>query len=73
MCNQSLFKWWRHLHYWRNNRQRLFEHRKFDANLWKSSSPKLLKKILRYCTKIDLGYLQLKFIQMVAPPTLFAK
>ena len=33
MCNQSLFKWWRHLHYWRNNSQRQFEHRKFDANL----------------------------------------
>ena len=33
MCNQSLFKWWRHLHYWRNNLQRQFEHRKFDANL----------------------------------------
>ena len=28
MCNQSLFKWWRHLHYWRNNSQRQFEHRK---------------------------------------------
>ena len=33
MCNQSLFKWWRHLFYWRNNSQRQFEHRKFDANL----------------------------------------
>ena len=33
MCNQSLFKWWCHLHYWRNNSQRQFEHRKFDANL----------------------------------------
>ena len=33
MCNQSLFKWWCHLHYWRNNIQRQFEHRKFDANL----------------------------------------
>ena len=22
MCNQSLFKWWHHLHYWRNNSQR---------------------------------------------------
>ena len=33
MCNQSLFKWWGHLHYWRNNRQRQFEHRKFDAKL----------------------------------------
>ena len=28
MCNQSLFKWWRHLHYWRNNSQRQFEHKK---------------------------------------------
>ena len=27
MCYQSLFKWWRHLHYWRNNSQRQFEHR----------------------------------------------
>ena len=33
MCDQSLFRWWRHLHYWRNNSQRQFEHRKFDANL----------------------------------------
>ena len=33
MGNQSLFKWWRHLHYWQNNSQRQFEHRKFDANL----------------------------------------
>ena len=33
MCNQSLFKWWRHLHYWQNNSQRQFEHRKLDANL----------------------------------------
>ena len=33
MCNQSLFKWWCHLHYWRNNSQRQFEHRKFDAKL----------------------------------------
>ena len=48
MCNQSLFKWWCHLHYWRNNSQRQFEHRKFDANVWKSSSPKLLDKILRH-------------------------
>ena len=48
MCNQSLFKWCCHLHYWRNNSQRQFEHRKFDANVWKSSSPKLLNKILRY-------------------------
>ena len=32
MCNKSLFKWWRHLHYWRNNSQRQFQHRKFDAN-----------------------------------------
>ena len=40
MCNQSLFKWWCHLHYWRNNSQRQFEHRKFDANLRKSYSPK---------------------------------
>ena len=31
--NQSLFKWWHHLHYWQNNSQRQFEHRKFDANL----------------------------------------
>ena len=30
MCNQSLFKWWHHLHYWRNNSQRQFEYRKFE-------------------------------------------
>ena len=37
ICYQSLFKWWRHLHYWRNNSQRQFEHRKFDAKFdkWK--------------------------------------
>ena len=73
MCNQSLFKWWRHLHYLRNNSERQFEHRKFDANLLRSSSPKLLNRILRYYMKIDLGYVQLKCVQMVAPPTLFAK
>ena len=33
MCNQSLFRWWCNLHYWRNNSQRQFVHRKFDANL----------------------------------------
>ena len=31
MCNQNLFKWWCHLHYLRNNSERQFEHRKFDA------------------------------------------
>ena len=55
MCDQNLFKWWRHLHYWRNNSQRQFEHRKFDADLQKSSSPKLLHKILRYYIQIVLG------------------
>ena len=69
MCYQSLFKWWLHLYYWRNNSQRQFEHRKFDANLLKSSSPKLLNKIYRYYIQIVLGYVQLKFVQMVAPPT----
>ena len=73
MCNQNLFKWWRHLHYWRNNSQRQFEHRKFDANVWKSSSPKLLNKILRYYIQIVLGYVLSKFVQMVVPPTLLAK
>ena len=24
MCNQSLFKWWCHLHYWQNSSQRQF-------------------------------------------------
>ena len=42
MCNQSVFKWWchlhywrnnSHLHYWRNNSQRQFKHRKFDSSL----------------------------------------
>ena len=73
MCNQSLFKWWRHLHYLRNNSERQFEHRKFDANLLKSSSPKLLNKILRYYIQIVLGYVLSKFVKTVAPPTLFAK
>ena len=62
MCYSSLFKWWHQLHYQRINSQRPFEHRKFDANLCKSSSPKLLDKILRYCTQIVLGYVQLKNI-----------
>ena len=44
MCNQSLFKWWCHLHYLQINSERQFEQRKFDANLRKSSSPKLLIK-----------------------------
>ena len=26
MCNLSLFKWWRHLHYRQNNSQKQFEH-----------------------------------------------
>ena len=54
----------RHLHYWRNNSQRQFEHSKLNANLRKSSSPKLLNRILRYYTQIVLGYVQLKFVQM---------
>ena len=68
MCNQSLFKWWRHLHNWQNNSQRQFEHSKFNANICKSSSPKLLDKILRYLIKIVLGYVKSKFVQTVAPP-----
>ena len=52
MCYQSLFKWWRYLHYQRNYSQRQFEHRNFDANLLKSSSPKLLDKFLRYYIQI---------------------
>ena len=55
MCNQILFKWWRYLHYLRNNSEKQFEHRKFDANLLKSSSPKLLNKSLRYYIQISLG------------------
>ena len=33
MFNQSLFKWWCHLHYLLTNSQRQFEHGKFDVNL----------------------------------------
>ena len=73
MCYQILFKWWRHLHYWQNNSQRQFEHRKFDVNVGKSSSPKLLNRILRYYIQTGLGYVLSKFVQMVAPPTLLAK
>ena len=73
MCNQSLFKWWGHLHFLRNNSEKQFEHRKFDANLLKSSSAKLLNKILRYYIQIVLGYVLSKFVQMVVPPTLLAK
>ena len=42
-------------------------------NLRKSSSPKLLNRILRYCTQIVLGHVLSKFVQMVAPPTLLPK
>ena len=45
----------------RINSQRQFEHRKFDT---KCSSSKVLDKILRYCTQLVLGYMQLKFVQM---------
>ena len=37
-------------------------------DLKKSSSPKLLNIILRYCTLIVLGYVLLKFVQVVAAP-----
>ena len=30
ICYKSLFKWWHHLHYWKNNSKRQFE---FTANL----------------------------------------
>ena len=53
--------------------QSQFEHKKFDANLWKSSSPKLHKKILIYYIQIVFEYVLSKFVQMVAPPTLLAK
>ena len=42
-------------------------------NLLKSSSPKLLKKILRYYMQIVLEYVLSNFVQMVVPPTLLAK
>ena len=32
MCNENLFKLWRHLHYWRNNSQRQFKHSKLNSN-----------------------------------------
>ena len=48
-ASYCLFKWWRHLHYWRNNSQRQFEHIKFDANHWKSSSPNMhIHKVKTY-------------------------
>ena len=53
MCYQSVFKWWRHLHYCRNNSQRQFEHRKFDANfenlLLQNFSTKFLDITYKYC------------------------
>ena len=58
-CNSSLFKWWHHLYNRRINNQRQFEHRKFNANLWKSC-PKLLQRIPRYYTQIVLVYLLIK-------------
>ena len=42
-------------------------------DLKKSFSSKLFNRILRCCTQIVLGYVQLKFVQMVAPPALSAK
>ena len=38
----------------------------------KSSSPKLLNRILRYCTLIVLGYVSFMFVQMVVPPKIFS-
>ena len=49
------------------------------AELWfllqdlEKSSPKLLNRFLRYCMQIVLRYLFLKFVRMVATPTLLAK
>ena len=42
-------------------------------DLQKSSTPKLLNRIFRYCTQMVLEYVLLKFVQMVAPPTLLVK
>ena len=62
MCYSSLFKWWLHLHYEQINSQGQFENKKFEYGKMqklgflfimrplKSFSPKLLNKILRYCT-----------------------
>ena len=33
MCNKSLFKWWRHLLYRKNNSQKQFQHSLLNANL----------------------------------------
>ena len=52
MCNQSLFKWWRKLHYWQNNSQRQFEHRNlmqtFENLLLQNYSTKFLDIIYKY-------------------------
>ena len=37
------------------------------------SSPKLLNRILRYCTQIVLDYVLFYFVKMVATPTLHSK
>ena len=48
--------------------QRQFEYNKFNANIEKLFSPKLLSRILRHCTLIVLGHgpklgsVQLKFV-----------
>ena len=55
MCHSSLLKWWCHLYCQRNNSQRQFQHRKFDANL-ENLLPKLHNKSLRYCTQNVLEY-----------------
>ena len=49
------------LHYRRINNQRQFDFSKFNANLRKSSSPKLLKKILSYCTQISPRVCEIQF------------
>ena len=40
-------------------------------DLSKSTSPKLLNRIFRYCTQIVFGYVKLKFVKMVAPSALW--
>ena len=47
MCNQSLFKWWRHLHYLQNNSERQLNlMQTFENLLLQNYLPKFLNTVL---------------------------
>ena len=60
--------------FWQNSEYRKMQKFGFCLkDVSKSSSPKLLNRILKYCTQIVLGHVYLKFGQMVVLPKLLAK